>query len=146
MTINPWIEIRNELFTLMEERRPKAALFRLDQIYFFITRCSKLFGSPGSQEAQDALGAIQDDGSFLLVSDSLGAFLGIFAGGEAADSPPQPTHKPAEPVSSRVGRAVPEPDLRRPTTQVSDQPVTPRSQPSSSARATSGRSFRSDQT
>ncbi len=158
MSTNTWIQFRTQLFEMMEERRAKVALFRLEQVYFFISRCSKLFTSPGAKDGQDALRAIQDEGTFLLVADSLPAFLArlrALGGEEEANQPvavqpdPQPTDRgarqtpqPDADVSRNAAR--PKPGLKRPITHCTEHQPPHHPQPTSDARRSSAGPFDAD--
>ena len=82
-----WNQFRPELFSRMEERRSKAIIFRLEQIHCFINDCSKLHVKPGTQEAEEALNRIGNEGTFLLAAESLRDFLELFP---AVEPQPQP--------------------------------------------------------
>ena len=144
MSTNSWIPFRTGLFQTMEDRRAKAALFRCEQIYWFIIRCSKLCSAPGTTEAQDALKQIQDEGTFLLVADSLSEFQAMFQPAKTSEEPkeqvePQPAcENTATDTKTMQNPPLPPPaSLRAGRQQVQQQ----RPQPVSSARQSSGRSF-----
>ena len=138
--MNPqtWNQFRAQLFTTIDERRSKVAHFKFEKMYFFISYCSKLFASPGTKEAGDALDAICDEGTFLLVADSLTSFLELFPTAETdEDTNNQNGLRPS--ADRDVVRAIPEAQqmgVRKATPQ---SPV--RSQANTDARRGSGRPF-----
>ena len=82
----------------MESRRSIASTFKYSEIYFFVCRCMTAFNSPGTEQAQKALNAIADSGSFRLVSDSRRDFLAMFPAADqpADDDQPNPSDPPAQ--------------------------------------------------
>lgn len=125
----PWPQFRTQLFAKIEERRARAAMFRFEQIYWFIGRCSKLVGNPGTREAQQALEAIANEGTFLLVADSLTEFGDIVAAAQ--------TEEPANATSNdRAARPGPQSPVSPP------QQPTQNSHVNADARQSSGHPFR----
>ena len=156
MNTNAWIKFRNQLFQAIEERRAKLIAFRLEQFYLLILNCSKLFSTPGTKEAQAALSTIRDDGTFLLVADSLSAFLAMFPAvvvqqdakqPPAAQPEPEPTDQGADPgqqpeAVARNQMAATKPEGQRPSAHRTDSVPPRRYQPTSDARRGSGQPFR----
>ncbi len=122
----------------MEERRSKVALFQIEQVYFFISRCSKLFASRSTAEARGALDAISNEGTFLLVADTLTDFLVLFPTAEAdEDANRQAGLRPG--TDHVVGRPKPE---AQPATLPKAGPQPPiQSHATTEARRSSGRPF-----
>lgn len=152
MKATTWIQFRTQLCNAAEERRSKVALFGLEQFYLFISRCSTLFRSPGTKDAQEALNKIQDEGTFLLVADSLRAFREMFsavqAQGDAQAEPapapsarPDPHEAPSNAHGLR-GEATTEPQRERSVTPVAASQALYRPRSTSDARDSSGRPFR----
>jgi hypothetical protein len=155
--MNPtvWIKFRSQLFALIEERRAKLIAFRLEQFYLLILNCSKLFSTPRTKGAQAALSAIRDDGTFLLVADSLSAFLAMFPAvvvqqdakqPPAAQPEPEPTNQGADPGQQSEAVAIsqvaaPKPEVHRPSAHQTDTVLSRRYQPTD-ARRGSGQPFR----
>jgi hypothetical protein len=136
--MNPksWPQFRTQLFDIIEKRRAIASIFRYEQIYWFISGCRRLFASPATKEVQDELNAIQDEGTFLLVADSLTKFLTMFE--EAPDeTSQQPTREAA--ADRDVVRLPPVP--HQTTAQKAGAQVSSRTQVSTDARRRSGRPF-----
>lgn len=146
------MQFRNELFDAMERRRSELSIFRFEQIYLFIHQCSKLFSSPGTSEAQQALTKIQDEGTFLLVADSLREFREMFpavqAQGDAQAEPaPAPSARPdPHEASSNAhglgGKATTEPQRERQVTSGAASRPLYRPRSTSEARDSSGGPFR----
>jgi hypothetical protein len=150
MSATPWMQFRTQLFNAIERRRSRLAIFRFEQMYFFIPQCSKLFNSPGTSEAQEALINIRDGGTFLLVAESLTEFLKMFPQGDAAAAPALAPASEAWPgvreaqSSARQdgGAATTEPQLERPMPPAAGNQPQHHPQPASNARQSSGRPFR----
>jgi len=71
------LKFRDLLLRRIESRREIAHTFKTEDVYFFIQDCRKAYGSAGTPEAQEALRAINENGSFRLVADSRSEFLAI---------------------------------------------------------------------
>ena len=136
--MNPisWDEFRSQLFDILEERRAIASAFRYEQVYFFISECRRILASPGTREAQDALYAIQEEGTFLLVAGSLTKFLELFPRPQGETSRQQSPEGDAD-----RGVVGPPPTPRQPTAQKAGAQVSSRTQASTDARRSSGRPF-----
>ena len=133
----------------MEGRRGKPDLFSFEQAHIFINRCSRLFKSPGTAEAEAALKAIADNGTFLLVADSLTAFVAMFPAVEGAeDAGQEPAAQSGVQAASDRTEPNPGPDASATPDVPAPQPAFRRpgmrgaGQPSSDARPSSGHPFR----
>ena len=73
-----WVQFRDRLCGLIDERRAVASSFKQLQVYLFLCHCRTALASPGTEEAEQALEAIVEDGSFRLVADSRSEFLAMF--------------------------------------------------------------------
>lgn len=60
-----WEQFQAGLFEKLEKNRSKIAMFRMQQVYWFINDCSQLLVNPGTPEASSALDAIKNAGNQL---------------------------------------------------------------------------------
>ncbi len=122
-----WDQFCEKLLELMEQRQSKANAFRLNQIYYFMNQCSWLFRDPGSSDAQEFKQIIANQGTFLLVADTLADFWALF--------PPNDTPADNADVVAEEAREARE--------EAEAEPPPPRRpQPGPDARGRSGRPFR----
>ena len=158
MSATPWVQFRKNLFEWIEQRWSRtAALFRQEKIHLFIIHCSRLFTAPGTTKAQEAQQAIENEGTFLLVADSLADFWALFPPleGEADTSPepaqlgataPTPPDKAARSVRDETEHlidVIAEEEKAALEDQQAEEPPPPqRPQPGKEARRSSGRPFR----
>lgn len=93
-----WAELKSELFRRMDGRRQHQSIFTSEQVYSFVLGCSKQFSAPGKTEAEQALQRIANEGTFLLVADTLSEFrqlLGISPHPRPEENPTEPSGNPS---------------------------------------------------
>lgn len=97
-----WRQLRTDLFNTMENRREKFVTFRFEQIHGLIVDSSFLFTKPGTREAKEARERIQNEGTFLMVADSLRDFLKLFT---PAQTPTQAEQSELDPTLQTLADA-----------------------------------------
>lgn len=131
-----WTEFKPQLFEMLERRRAKAAMFRVEQWYNFVVDCSKLFNTAKPVEAERARSRIKDQGTFLLIADTLTEFLSLFPG-ESESQEDGAVHDQVA-IAAQPGGAEPS---TQPVARPAQNPP-PTLQTEASARREAGRPFR----
>jgi hypothetical protein len=130
-----WNQFKPRFFERMEKRRAKAALFRPEQIYLLVGRCSKLFDPARQLEAEQALDRIAEEGTFLMLADTFSEFHALLSSARETTEDAQVTAE----QSSEILKPTPEqPGLAEPSPETASR----RTELRSHARQEAGRPFR----